>query len=167
MDTGLALITLFLNATIPLTFWFWRSVSRDEDLYGGIPTRSGAPLFLALPAALDISLLASAITGYRSDRVFVVVLGAGFVLVLSTWIARFPAWAIPPKLRHPERAKHDLGVYYVDETNGAKEPCYLAICSCGWNSDTFPDREDAELQASQHQPAFDPQLRRPGDISSE
>jgi hypothetical protein len=165
VDTGLVLITLFLNATIPLTFWFWRSVSRDEYL-GFVPARSGAPLLLAFPAAVDATLLASAITGYRSERVFVAVLGAGWVLVLSTWIARFPAWAIPPKLRHTERMRHDLGVYCVDETEGAEEPYYVAICSCGWSGDTFPDREHAELQANRHRPEVDPQLRRPGDVGS-
>lgn len=166
MDTGLILITLFLNATIPLTFWFWVSVSRDQELARGIPARSGTPLFLVFPAAVDATLVASAITGYRTDKVFVAVLGAGFVLVLSTWIARFPGWAIPPKLRHPDRVGHALGVYYVDETNGAKESYYVAICSCGWSGDTFPDREHAELQANRHQPGLDPQLRRPGDVGS-
>jgi hypothetical protein len=166
VDVGLIIVVILLNATIPLSIWWWRTVSRDEDLARRIPARSGGPLFLALPLAFDVGLLASAIPGGGFDAGAGAVLCAAILLILSTWIVRFPAWAIPPKLRHPGHVKHDLGVYYVDDTHGATEPYYVAICSCGWNGDTFDDRHRAELQAKRHRPVVDPQLRIPGDVRS-
>jgi hypothetical protein len=166
MDAWAILGLVLFNAGIPLTVWWWRRVSRDEVLVRGIPARSAAPLFIALPAAFDVTLLASIITGHFSDALFLAVLMAGLALTLSTWVARFPAWAIPPNIRQPGRVTHDLGIYYVGERDGATEPYYVALCSCGWHGDTFPDREHADLQARHHRPELDPPLRRPGQVGA-
>jgi hypothetical protein len=154
-----------INAiTIPLLYVWWRKVAWDDPYFvKGIPTRSAFPLLLSLPLSLD-ALWAGArmVSRHVGMIAFWAVMAAALGLTLSTWVARRPTWAIPPKLRHPTREDHDLAVYYVDASDGAKEPYCVALCSCGWTGDIFDHREPADREAVGHYPAESLELRRPG-----
>ena len=118
-------------------------------------------MMLSLPLAIDVLAVGSRLVSTDAGATAcLAVFAIAGIVTASTWIARVPRWAIPPKIREPK--DHDAAVYYVSASDGAEEPYFVGICSCGWSGGTVSDRGDAEREARTHHPIANIELRRPG-----